>query len=192
MTPNGATAVNKDFLNAIFRTWKLTQQDVDNGVTLEQLICSTIEELGEFCRARAVETGQFGKQNKILAEGSWEEGIDIAICGFALGYMASGCLDTEAERACVHNFWVNQPTDTPDDDPLVLLGLIGEIIQRAKRGIPNWNMQFHAFLLAFNALKTSFVNDKDFTITAKLMNRKLDKWETQAASALRAKSSIAG
>lgn len=66
---------------------RIAIQDIKNGHTTDILINNSIEELGEFSKAYAVEQGY---KDGNLVESSQEEAVDVIICAMALLYSVGG------------------------------------------------------------------------------------------------------
>ena len=67
-----------------------TDNDLMNNKDINWLIRSTMEELGEFCKAVAVEDGA---KQRSLDESSIIEAVDCIACSFALYFARGGSID---------------------------------------------------------------------------------------------------
>jgi hypothetical protein len=70
-------------------TSRVTHDDLANGKTIDTLIRNTVEELGEFCNAVAVEDGY---KDKRLVESSLFEAGDTVICALSLFFGRGGTI----------------------------------------------------------------------------------------------------
>ena len=71
------------FKAALVKIEKLTKVDVENG-GFEKIYISSVEEIGEFCRAYSIENKFFGKAHKQLDEPASHEAVDFVICALSL------------------------------------------------------------------------------------------------------------
>ena len=69
------------------RTKGLTLADLAKNHSVDVLLNHTVEELGEFAKARSVEQGI---KNASLTESTKEEAVDVVICALSLFYASGG------------------------------------------------------------------------------------------------------
>lgn len=76
--------------NLLYRIKSLTMRSEIAGDTIEDMLLSTVEELGEVSACISVEKG---RKTKELTEDSKQEAIDLLICVLSLYFMKSGDID---------------------------------------------------------------------------------------------------
>lgn len=86
----GKSELAEQFMSLLEQTRKVTEADLANGKTIDMLIRNTAEELGEFCKAVAVEDGH---KKGTLAESSRCEAVDTIICALSLYFGRGGKMD---------------------------------------------------------------------------------------------------
>lgn len=84
----------EQFITLLENTRRVTEGDLANGKTIDTLIRNTAEELGEYCKAVAVEDGY---KKGVLAESAQCEAVDVIICAFSLYFGKGGKMDFLAE-----------------------------------------------------------------------------------------------
>lgn len=77
----------REILKLLDKTAAVTLEDLHYGQTISILVEHTVQELGEFCTAIAVERGD---KEKELTEPSKAEAVDTIICALALYYSVGG------------------------------------------------------------------------------------------------------
>jgi hypothetical protein len=173
------------FKAALVKIEKLTKIDVENG-GFEKIYISSVEEIGEFCRAYSIENKFFGKVHKQLDEPASHEAVDFVICALSLffyGYekrVTDSNANEDVEKLC------DFISKEEEIEIVESHKLVAEIMRHLSL-VNYWHVKknndylqntialfqtgFYLFLLA-DGKKDEFVD---------IMLKKLEKWESNHA-----------
>lgn len=77
-------------MNYLKKIKDCVERDIASGGTIDDLLRSTMEELGEFSTACSIENGY---KNRKLEEPAVSEAIDLIICSLALYFAKNGKIE---------------------------------------------------------------------------------------------------